>query len=518
MEISVIHLIDDVVVDDNNNNNCETHQISTDLQIEDTDESTSGRHSRRPNLSPLEIPARAVGHDVASTIRTDNPTLPSPFSVRAGLPPRPCSAGFRSSMRNMLPQRNQSTKSTSEDGEKAVLIFSGMPKSEFPSEKPCTSRSFSLKHVFSSPSTKRACSLPVTPLANSDSKPEPDRNVTVIIDHQNTSNQDALLPMKRSFSVPVKLKNPSLKRLGSTGGVIRVVPVTPHVEEYISSENDAAVSDNENEEASEDIPEEEAVCRICLVELSEGGDALKLECSCKGELALAHKECAVKWFTIKGNKICDVCQQDVKNLPVTLLRVQSRPMQRRSSTIQEQAEATSYRVWQDIPILVILSMLAYFCFLEQLLVSDLGPRALAVSLPSSCVLGVLSSIIASTMVSKGYIWAYASFQFSIVVLFAHIFYTLLKVNALLSILLSSFTGFGIAISTNALIVEYLRWRASSGRLSSQHPVNRSRHPQQHHRNHHHRHVHQTRQHSVHVVELSMDPVHQFGHESRVQHT
>lgn len=128
-------------------------------------------------------------------------------------------------------------------------------------------------------------------------------------------------------------------------------------------------------------------------------------------------------------------------------------------------------------------------------------------------------------VGKSYIWAYASFQFAIVILFAHIFYAVvrifhsiisynsqlslllcmlaerergggggsvltagktigvftcknnryikiciianvqLNVSALLSVLLSSFTGFGIAISTNSLLVEYLRWR-SSRRLRS----------------------------------------------------
>lgn len=39
--------------------------------------------------------------------------------------------------------------------------------------------------------------------------------------------------------------------------------------------------------------------------------------------------------------------------------------------------------------------------------------------------------------------------------------------AVLSVLLSSFTGFGIAISTNSLLVEYLRWRVRQNVQSAQ---------------------------------------------------
>uniref|UniRef100_A0A453SX83 RING-CH-type domain-containing protein n=1 Tax=Aegilops tauschii subsp. strangulata TaxID=200361 RepID=A0A453SX83_AEGTS len=92
-----------------------------------------------------------------------------------------------------------------------------------------------------------------------------------------------------------------------------------------------------------------------------------MECSCKGELALAHQDCAVKWFSIKGNKICDVCRQEVKNLPVTLLRIPTQTVTRRLANGAQQRAAQQYRFWQDIPILVMVSMLAYFCFLEQLL-------------------------------------------------------------------------------------------------------------------------------------------------------
>lgn len=55
-------------------------------------------------------------------------------------------------------------------------------------------------------------------------------------------------------------------------------------------------------------------CLICL-DAVPAEEAFYLECNCKGDMALRHKACAVKWFSLKGNTTCDVCKHPVTNLP-----------------------------------------------------------------------------------------------------------------------------------------------------------------------------------------------------------
>ncbi|KAJ1703900.1 hypothetical protein LUZ63_003679 [Rhynchospora breviuscula] len=439
-----------------------------------------------PNLSSLQIPNRTIENQISNLPSSTRITIsPNLSSSRHGLPPRPSSTRAKSSLRSILSSksligrsRSQKEGQESQEGERTILIKPGEPLSEGEKlERPSGSGLFSLTRVFSNVSAKRTHSLPVTPVGTAAPTCKDSHAVDLHV-----TGAEVQKKIRRSFSVPGNVKNAGLRRMDSQG-LIRVIPVTPRpirVDDTSSTQGryiEETQTDSEASDGGEDIPEEDAVCRICMVELAEGGETLKMECSCKGDLALAHKECAIKWFSIKGNKTCDVCKQDVRNLPVTLLRIPNPQNGTRRAThgAIQQSEDSGYRVWQDVPILIMVSMLAYFCFLEQLLVSDMDTRALAVSLPFSCVLGLLSSMIASTMVKKNYIWAFASFQFAIVILFAHIFYNVLKVTAVLAVLLSAFTGFGLAISTNSLLVECMRWRLRRNQMLAQ-----RRHQQQEH--------------------------------------
>ncbi|KAG4994618.1 hypothetical protein AAZX31_11G174400 [Glycine max] len=399
-----------------------------------------------PSSNPTPTPKRV--NFLVSSRSVDPPTYHSPG---------PSTSRGKSSIRNLLPKLSFRYR-TPADIEKPNTAAPEV-SSTGTGEKPSISRSLSLTKIFT-PRIKRASSLPLDEIRQSNNESSQGGSVGGPL-----NKREAQRKIARSLSVPANDKDKSLRRMDS---FFRVVPSTPQVKEGNELLATHTTNDTENEDANgEDIAEEEAVCRICLVDLCEGGETFKLECSCKGELALAHQECAIKWFSIKGNKTCDVCKEEVRNLPVTLLRIQSIRNRNNGGNRTQLEDVNGYRVWQEVPVLVIVSMLAYFCFLEQLLVGKMGTGAIAISLPFSCVLGLLSSMTSSTMVKSRFIWIYASVQFALVVLFAHIFYSVVHVQAVLSILLATFAGFGVVMSGSSILVEYFRWRRRVQALSEQ---------------------------------------------------
>ncbi|KAK1647405.1 hypothetical protein QYE76_065210 [Lolium multiflorum] len=237
-------------------------------------------------------------------------------------------------------------------------------------------------------------------------------------------------PVCRSQSMPMTSMRrfPHRKRVVDSCSLprFRVSSMTVPVPESSPSEAQEGAKQEEDEE---EVGEEEAVCRICMVALGEEGSVLKLECHCKGELALAHQDCALKWFGIKGNANCDVCGHDVLNLPVTLRHVcdDAAPplllpsLAAAATPVNDNGGCSGFRR-HGTAILVVVSMLANFCFLEQLLVDDHGTAALAISLPFAGVLVLFSSLTITKMVSRRYVWIYSAVQFLFIVLFTHLFY------------------------------------------------------------------------------------------------
>ncbi|KAK7279359.1 hypothetical protein RJT34_24408 [Clitoria ternatea] len=458
---------------DNNNQGHVTTENKADIPIqkglalyEITEELSGGQHGTRQNLV-VEIPA-ITQEAREDYVRINMPLTPPPRRVifspcpSPGFPrskesPGP-SSSKRSAIKTILPKLSFKFRNTSSEIEKAAfLALEG--SSIMAPKKPLLSRTLS----FITPRGRKTSSLPVTPIAHSNPESVHGGNMA----YTSTAVEKELqLPMHRSRSVP------ALNKEGSSPirSMFRIIPTTPRFDEKIATTTSMTSPTHdtfENEDGGEDIPEEEAVCRICMVELGEGGDTLKLECSCKGELSLAHKECAVKWFSIKGNRTCDVCKQEVQNLPVTLLRVQNGQANNLLGGRSQLADASQYRVWQDAPILVVINMLAYFCFLEQLLVSSMGSGAIAMSLPFSCILGLLASMTATTMVRRNQVWLYATVQFGLVVLAGHLFYSLVHMQAVLAILLATFTGFGVVMCGATILMEILKWRRRSLAQSNQ---------------------------------------------------
>ncbi|KAL9662739.1 hypothetical protein QQ045_027573 [Rhodiola kirilowii] len=287
------------------------------------------------NLSPTPKKDDCLG---ATSVAYAGCSSSNTKTASRGLPPKP-KPKFPSGTLNME--------------EVAILALGGLQPP--PTERsPFLAKSLSVSELVTP--IIRAASMPSGLVQPSNSKSTDDHYVAL-----NSNGVGEQQPIYRSHSVPVNYADGTI-----IDGHIRVLRVVPKriMTERNSGLASASSIDN-GEEDQEDITEEEAVCRICFEEIGEELETFKLECNCKGDLALVHRQCSQKWFNLRGNKTCEICREEVQNITVKVRRMRAIDL----SSLQQPPMIYADRLWHEFPILVVASIVGYFVSTALLRVS-----------------------------------------------------------------------------------------------------------------------------------------------------
>ncbi|OQU87475.1 uncharacterized protein LOC8075534 [Sorghum bicolor] len=115
-------------------------------------------------------------------------------------------------------------------------------------------------------------------------------------------------------------------------------------------------------------------CRICHLGPEDdesavpGSEVIRLGCGCKDELGAAHRQCAEAWFRIKGDRRCEICGSDAKNIiGLEVKKFMEQWHGRRVAHTQTTEERESNCCWRQQPLcnfllasLLIVFMLPWF--------------------------------------------------------------------------------------------------------------------------------------------------------------
>ncbi|KAL8161936.1 hypothetical protein V2J09_013425 [Rumex salicifolius] len=402
------------------------------IKLGSEEASTSSKNARNPHLS-LQIPSRSV--DI-SNVQGGKDLLQSQSSAKS------------SSTGGFLRGLSFKKKANTIDSEKSCLLNSGH---QAVAQSPTLS-----KNTVSKFNWERCTSLPGPHTLDSlNSVPTP-KSARTFIEQSRSLKGIPQNSVPRSLSVP-----------GRNTVIVRSLSLPAGKEnDHSGISHDQSTANSSGASDDEEIPEEEAVCRICF-DTCEEGNMFKMECSCKGALRLVHEECLVKWFSIKKTKNCDVCGREVSNLPVTLLRVANSSHGTNAQDRNGQSTIShTVSVWQDFVVLVLISTICYFFFIEQLLIQDMKTKAVIIAAPFSFTLGLIASILAVILAIKEYIWTYAAMEFVLVAVILRVFYSVLELKAIYAVPLSALLGFGIAMSLNSLYIHLFIWRVQVAQNSS----------------------------------------------------